>query len=69
MDVNKEQVVFFLSRHVKMVKALTEFDQEAAAKRGMPYEQRTKMVEAAKDAELEAVCLDKAMEIVQSHEW
>jgi hypothetical protein len=69
MDINKDQVVFFLARHAKMARALTEFDQEAAAKRGMPYEQRQKMVEAAKDANLESACLDKAMEIVQSHEW
>ena len=69
MEVKKEQVVFFLNRHAKMAQARTEFDQEAAAKRGMPYEQRQKMVEAAKEAELESACLAKAVEIVGSFEW
>jgi len=68
MDVNKDQVVFFLNRHVKVARASAEFDHEAAAKRGMPYEQRQKMVEVAKEAELESACLVKAMEIIQGHE-
>ena len=69
MDVKKDQVVFFLNRYTKMAQARTEFDHEAAAKRCMPYEQRQKMVEAAKEADLESACLNKAMEIVNSYEW
>ena len=69
MDINKDQVVFFLNRYAKMAQARTEFDHEAAAKRGMPYEQRQKMVDASKEAELESACLSKALEIVQGHEW
>jgi hypothetical protein len=68
MDVTKDQIVFVLSRHAKMAKARTEFDHEAAAKRGMPYEQRTAMTEAAKDSITEAACLEKALEIVKSCE-
>lgn len=68
MDVTKEQVKFFLSRYAKLAQARTEFDHEAAARRGMPYDQRQKMVEAAKEAELESACLAKAMEIVEAQE-
>ena len=66
--VSKDQVVFFLNRYVKLAQARTEFDHDAAAKRGMPYDQRRKMVEAAKEADLEAACLTRAMEIVQGYE-
>jgi len=69
MDVNKDQVVFFLNRHAKMAQARTEFDHDAAAKRGMAHGQRQQMVEAAEEAKLEAACLSRAMEIVQGHEW
>lgn len=67
MDVTKEQIVFFLSRHAKAAKSRTEFDHEAAANRGMPYEQRNSMIEAAKDGAVEAACLEKALEIVKIH--
>ncbi len=68
MAVKKELVTLYLNRYVKLAEARAEFDHEAAARRGMPYEQRQKMVAAAEDAQQEYECLRKAMEIVEAHE-
>jgi hypothetical protein len=68
MDVTKEQIVFFLSRHVKAAKNKSSFDHAAAANAGMPYEERNKRTKDVEDRAVEAACLEKALEIVKSCE-
>lgn len=65
MAVNKAQVLFYLNRYVKLAEARAEFNQEAAAKRGMDYATRQKMVEEAESAKPEAEALRTAMRIVE----
>ena len=68
MAVNKEQVLLYLGRYEKMAEARASFDHEAAAKRGMPYELRQKMVADSEDAKQEHEALQKAYAIVNDHE-
>lgn len=67
MSVNKEQVLFFLNRQVKLAGARASFDHDAAAKRGMSYDQRAVMVKDAEEAKLESDALSKAYSIVVEH--
>ena len=64
MTMTKEKVLFYLNRYVKLAEAAAEFDQEAAAKRGMDYGIRQQMTAAAEDAKPEAEALTKAYTIV-----
>ena len=68
MSVNKRLVVLFLNRYEKLAAARAAFDHEAAARRGMPYEERQRMVAQAEDAKLEAEAIAKAVEIVENAE-
>lgn len=70
MAVKKELVLLYLNRYVKLAEARASFDHEAAAKRGMSYDQRQKMVADAEDAKQEYEALQKAYSIVDNHdEW
>ena len=68
MEVKKELVTLYLNRYVKSAAARAGFNHEAAAKRGMPYDERQKAVADAEDAKQEHMCLQKAMEIVEAHQ-
>jgi hypothetical protein len=68
MAAKKEVVLFYLNRYVKLAEARASFDHEAAAKRGMPYDQRQKMVADAEDAKQEHEAMEKAYEIVNNHD-
>ena len=49
---------------MKLAEARAEFDQEAAAKRGMDYGTREKMTKEAESAKPEAEALSKAYTLV-----
>lgn len=69
MEVKKELVLLYLNRYVKLAEARASFDHEAAAKRGMPYDQRQKMVADAEDAKQEYEALSKAYQVVNEADW
>lgn len=69
MEASREQILFFLNRHFSRATILTKFDHEAAAKRGMPYDQRQKMIEATKEIELEVACFKAAITIVEQFKF
>lgn len=70
MPVNKAQVLLYLNRYEKLAEARAMFDHEVAAKRGMPYDQRQRMVEDSEDAKLEHEAMKKAYAIVNDQpEW
>lgn len=68
-EVKKELVLLYLNRYVKLAEARSLFDHEAAATRGMPYDQRQKMVADSEDAKQEFVAIKKAYDIVDEYEW
>ena len=68
MAVSKAQVLLYLQRYEKLAEARASFDHEAAARRGMSYDQRQKMVADAEDAKQEHEALSKAYQIVNDHE-
>jgi len=64
MAVTKEKVLFYLNRCVKQAQARAEFNQEAAAARGMDYETRKRLTADADEARPEADALERAYTII-----
>ena len=67
MEVTKDQIVFFLSRHVKAAQNKASFDHTAAASCGMSYEERNRRTKDTEDQLVEAACLERALQIVKIH--
>lgn len=68
MAVNKALVLLYLNRYEKLAEVRASFDHEAAARRGMAYELRQKMIADSEDAKQEHEALAKASAIVNDHE-
>jgi hypothetical protein len=64
MPVTKEKVLFYLNRCVKQAQTRAEFNQEAAATRGMDYATRQRMTADADEAKPEAEALEKAYTVI-----